>query len=136
LQVPVLNGWIYTTDQTGLEDCFDERHPVLISGRPAEAILEITRKLNDKLPGTTYVSLVQVSLSGGQSTQLLTNQQRPFVIAQGKLLSHQGHTCLDIRHLSVLGLPWGALDALNGLEPCLPIEAKSLLERLSDTEKT
>jgi len=55
VQVPVLNGWIYTTDQTGLEDCFDERHPVLISGRPAEAILEITRKLDDKLPGTTNV---------------------------------------------------------------------------------
>ena len=52
VQVPVLNGWIFTTDQAGLEDRFDERHPVLISGKPAEAILEITRKLNDKLPGT------------------------------------------------------------------------------------
>ena len=135
-QVPVLNGWIYTTDHAGLEDCFDERHPVLISGRPAEAILEITRKLNDKLPGAKNVSLVQVSLSGGQSTQLLTNQQRPFVIAQGKLLSRQGHSCLDVRHLSVLGLPWGALEVLTSLGPCLPIESQSLLEHLSDTEKT
>lgn len=136
VQVSVLNAWIYTTDRTGLEDCFDERHPVLISGRPAEAILEITRKLDDKFPGTTNVSLVQVSLSGGQSTQMLTNQQRPFVIAQGKLLSHQGHSCLDVRHLSVLGLPWGALEVLTGLGPCLPIEAQSLLEHLSEIEKT
>ena len=136
VQVPVLNGWIYTTDQSGLEDCFDERHPVLISGRPAEAILEITRKLDDKFSGTTSVSLVQVSLSGGEGTQMLTNQQRPFVIAQGKLLSCQGRSCLDVRHLSVLGLPWGALEALTSLEPCLPIEAQSLLEHLSETEKT
>jgi hypothetical protein len=34
VQTPVLNGWIYTIDQTGLEDCFDERHPVLILGNP------------------------------------------------------------------------------------------------------
>jgi hypothetical protein len=136
VQFPVLNGWIYTTDQTGLEDCFDERHPVLISGRPAEAILEITRKLNDKLTGTMNMSLVQVSLSGGQVTQMLTNQQRPFVIAQGKLLSRQDRSCLDVRHLSVLGLPWGALEVLTGLGLCLPIEVPSLLEHLSDTEKT
>ena len=136
VQVPVLNGWIYTTDQTGLEDCFDERHPVLISGRPAEAILEITRKLNEKLGGITNVNLVQVSLSSGQSAQMLTNQRRPFVIAQGKLLSHLGHSCLDVRHLSVLGLPWGALEVLAGLEPRLPIEAQLLLEHLSDVEKT
>ena len=133
VQVPVLNGWIYTTDQAGLEDCFDERHPVLISGRPAEAILEITHKLNDKLPGAANVSLVQVSLSGGHSTQMLTNQQRPFVIAQGKLLSHQGHSCLDVRHLSILGLPWGVLDSLIRIDPCLPIEAQSPLEHLADT---
>jgi hypothetical protein len=136
VQVPVLNGWIYTNDHTGLEDCFDERHPVLISGRPAEAILEINRKIHDKLSGAAGIGLIDVLLNGSQTSQVLTNQQRPFVIAQGKLLSHQGHSCLDIRHISVLGLPWGALDALNGLEPCLPIEAKSLLERLSDTEKT
>jgi len=135
VKVPVLNGWIYTTDQAGLEDCFDERYPVLISGRPAEAILEINRKLDDKLPRTASVSLVQVSLSGGQSTQMLTNQQRPFVIAQGKLLSHQGRSCLDVRHLSILGLPWGALEVLTGLGSCLPSEVKSMLDHLSDTEK-
>jgi hypothetical protein len=135
-QVPVVNGWIYTTDHAGLEDCFDERHPVLISGRPAEAILEITRKLNDKLGGITNVNLVQVSLSGGQSAQMLTNKQHPFVIAQGKLLSHLGHSFLDVRHLSVLGFPWGALEVLAGLKPHLPIEAQSLLEHLSETEKS
>ena len=135
-QVPVLNGWIYTTDKAGLEDCFDERHPVLISGKPADAILEITRKIQDKLPGAAGIGLADMPSGGSQTTQVLTNQKRPFVIAQGKLLSHQGRSCLDVRHLSVLGLPWGALDALTGLGSCLPIEAKSMLEHLSDTEKT
>jgi hypothetical protein len=134
-QVPVLNGWIYTTDHAGLENCFDERNPVLISGRPAEAMLEIIRKLKDKLSVTTNVSLVQVSLSGGQMHQYFTNQERPFVIAQGKSLSRQGHACLDVRHLSVLGMPWGALEVLTGLVPCLPTEAQSLLGHLSETEK-
>jgi hypothetical protein len=135
-QVLVLNGWIYTTDQAGLEDCFDERHPVLISGRPAEAILEITRKIQEKPLGIASIGLVDLLFSGSQPTQVLTNQQRPFIIAQGKLLSHQGHSCLDVRHLSVLGLPWGALEVLTGLGSCLPIEAQLLLEHLSDTEKT
>jgi hypothetical protein len=135
-QVPVLHGWIYTTDHTGLEDCFDERHPVLVSGRPAEALLEITRKIQDMLPGTGCIGLVDMLFSGSQATQVLTSQKRPFVIAQGKLLSHQGRSCLDVRHLSVLGLPWGTLEALTGLGSCLPIEAKSMLEHLSDTEKT
>jgi hypothetical protein len=136
VQVPVLNGWIYTTDYTGLEDCFDERHLVLISGRPAEAILEVNRKFNDKLSGTTNVSLVQVSLSSGQSTQILTNQQRPFVIAQGKLLSYQGRSCLDVRHLSVLGLRWGAFEMLTSLGPSLSTDTQLLLECLSDAEKS
>jgi hypothetical protein len=135
VQVPVLNGWIYTTDQAGLEDCFDERHPVLISGRPVEAILEITRKIQEKLSGTTGIGLIDILFSSNQTTQVLTNQKRPFVIAQGKLLSHQSHSCLDVRHLSMLGLPWGALDALTGLEHCLPVEARSLLLHLSLTEK-
>jgi len=122
VQVPVLNGWIYTTDHAGLEDCFDERHSVLISGKPAEALLEVTRKIQDKLSSATGIGLVDMLFSGSQTTQVLTNQKRPFVIAQGKLLSRQGRSCLDIRHLSVLGLPWGALDALTSLEHCLPDE--------------
>jgi hypothetical protein len=136
VQVPVLNGWIYTTDQDGLEDCFDERHPVLISGRPAEALLEIIRKIQDMLPSTRCIGLVDMLFGGSQATQVLTSHKRPFVIAQGKLLSHQDRSCLDVRHLSVLGLPWGALEALTSLGSCLPIEAKSMLEHLSDTEKT
>jgi hypothetical protein len=47
--------------------------------------------------------------SGSETTQVLTSQKRPFVIAQGKLLSHQGNSCLDVRHLSVLGLPLGII---------------------------
>jgi hypothetical protein len=108
---------------------------VLISGRPAEAVLEITRKIQDKLPGVAGISLVDMLVNGSQATQMLTHQKRPFVVAQGKLLSHQGHACLDVRHLSVLGLPWGALEALSGLEPDLPPEAQSLLGHLSETEK-
>jgi hypothetical protein len=37
---------IHLTDQEGLEQVLDERHPVIISGRPAEAIMDIARKLN------------------------------------------------------------------------------------------
>jgi hypothetical protein len=136
VQVPVLNGWIYTTDQAGLEDCFDERHPVLISGRPAEAILEISRKIQDKLPGMADIGLVDMLFSGNQTTHVLTNKKRPFVIAQGKLLSYQGQSCLDVRHLSVLGLPWGALETLTGLGSHLPMAEKIMLEHLSDNEKT
>jgi hypothetical protein len=111
---------LYTTDKASLEDCFDERHPVLISGRPAEAILEITRKIQDKLPGTAGIGLVDMLFNDSQASQVLTNPKRPFVIAQGKLLSHQGRSCLDVRHLSVLGLPLGALEALPGWVPACP----------------
>ena len=103
----MLYGWIYAIDHVGLEDCFDERHPVLISGRPADAIVEITCKIQDKLPGTVGIDLVDMLPSGSQTTQVLTSQKRPFVIAQGKLLSHQGRSCLNVRHLSALGQPWG-----------------------------
>jgi hypothetical protein len=48
--VVVINGWICTTDYDGSETFFDERHPIVISGRPAEAVLDITRKLTDKIP--------------------------------------------------------------------------------------
>ena len=108
---------------------------MLISGRPAEAVLDITRKIQDKLPATAGISLVDMLFSSCQTTQVLTNQKRPFVIAQGKLLSHQGRSCLDVRHLSILGLPGGALEVLAGLGSCLHTEAKSMLEHLSDSEK-
>jgi hypothetical protein len=114
--VPVINGWIYTTDDEGLEGFFDERHPVVISGRPAEAILDITRKLNDKYPLLTGVNLVQLPDELIDQPQILIRKGRPYVIAQGKLLTYEGQSCVDIKHISFLGLPWGALDALCGLE--------------------
>jgi hypothetical protein len=110
--VVVVNGWIYTTDCDGLEKCFDERHPVLISGRPAEAILDITRKLNDKYPQLSRISLVPLPGEEALQSQILVSQGRPYVIAQGKLSSHNGQSRVDIKHISFLGLPWGALDAL------------------------
>jgi hypothetical protein len=134
-QVPILNGWIYTTDHTGIEDCFDERHPVILTGRPAEAILEITRKLKDKLAQVKGISLVDLPAETQESAQVLVNQGRPYVIAQGKLLSHGGSSCLDIRHISVLGLPWGALDILADFESVTPGEARDLAADLSVLER-
>ena len=136
LQVPVLYGWIYTTDHTGLEDCFDERHPVILSGRPAEAILEITRKLNEKLSQVKGISLVDLPVENQEAAQVLVNQGRPYVIAQGKLLSHGGSSRLDIRHISVLGLPWGALDILADFETVTPGEAQALAADLSVLERS
>lgn len=136
VQVPVLNGWIYTTDHAGLEDCFDERHPILIAGRPAEAILEITRKLSEKSPQGGGVGLVDLPLDRLHTAQVLINQARPYVIAQGKLLSHNGISRLDIRHISVLGLPWGALELLAEFVTITPGELQLLAEGLSLTERT
>jgi hypothetical protein len=135
LPVAVINGWIYTTDTNGLESVFGEQHPVVISGRPAEAVLDITRKLMDKHPRLTGISLVHLSGEPIDQTQILVNQGRPYVIAQGKLLTHAGQSCVDIKHISVLGLPWGALDALEELETVMDDDVRSLLEALSPQEK-
>ena len=134
-QVVVINGWIQTTDHDGLENFFGERHPVIISGRPAEAILEITRKLNDKYPLLTGINLVHLSVESIDQTQILVSQGRPFVIAQGKLLTHDGQSCVDIKHISFLGLPWGALDALYGLEPVFDRDVQALVAELTAQEK-
>ncbi len=132
--VVVVNGWIYTTDHDGLENFFGERHPVVISGRPAEAILDITRKLNEKaLPG---ISLVHLPEALADQSQILVSQGRPYVIAQGKLLSHDGQSCVDLKHISFLGLPWGALDALSVMEPVMNREARSLVAALTPLEKS
>ena len=117
--VVVIKGWIYTTDSEGIEDIFDERHPVVISGQPAEAILDITRKLNDKSPQITRISLVPLPGEMDDHSRILVSQGRPYVIAQGKLLTHDGQSRVDIKHISFLGLPWGALDALFEMEPLM-----------------
>ena len=133
-EVVVINGWIQTTDHDGLENFFGERHPVIISGRPAEAILEITRKLNDKFPLLTGINLVHLSVESIDQTQILISQGRPFVIAQGKLLTHDGQSCVDIKHISFLGLPWGALDALYGLEPAFDRDMREFMAALTQQE--
>ena len=134
-QVVVINGWICTIDHDGLETFFDERHPVVISGRPAEAILAITRKLNDEYPHLTGISLMNLSGDLPGHSQVLVSQGRPFVIAQGKLLTHAGRSSVDIKHISFLGLPWGALNALNELEPVMNRDVQVLMAELTAQEK-
>lgn len=97
--VAVVNGWVYTTDHDGLETFFDERHPVVISGRPAEAILDITCKLNDKDPHLAGISLVHWSGDLADQSQNLVSQGRPYVIAQSKLLSHDEQSRGDLTPL-------------------------------------
>lgn len=134
--VVVINGWVYTTDHDGLENFFGERHPVLISGRPAEAILDITRKLNDKYPHLSGISLVHLPGALADQSQILVSQGRPYVIAQGKLLSHDGQSRVDLKHISFLGLPWGALDALAVMEPVMNRDVRALVDELSPLEKS
>lgn len=134
--VAVVNGWIYTTDHDGLETFFGERHPVVISGRPADAILDITRKLNDKYPHLAGISLVHLPGALADQSQILVSQGRPYVIAQGKLLSHDGQSRVDLKHISFLGLPWGALDALAEMEPVINHEVRSLVAELTPLEKS
>jgi hypothetical protein len=112
-QVPLILGWIITTDEEGVEQVFDEQHPVIIKDRPARAVLEITRKLNDKYPGLKGINLVHLPDEQIGQPEILVRQGRPFVIAQGKLIIYEGRSYVDIRHISFLGLPWGALDAMG-----------------------
>ena len=135
MQVVVINGWIYTTDHDGLDNFFDDRHPVVISGRPAETILDITRKLNDKYPRLTGISLADLSGEQIDQSPILVSQGRPYVIAQGKLHTHEGQSCVDIKHISFLGLPWGALDALGDLQPVMDRDVQALVAELSPREK-
>ena len=134
--VAVVKGWIHTTDEAGLETFFDERHPVVISGRPAEVILDITRKLNDKCPRLSRIGLVQLPISQADGSLTLVNQSRPYVIAQGKLLSHEGRSCVDLKHISFLGLPWGALDALSEMETVMSRDVQALVVALTPLEKS
>ena len=134
--VVVIHGWINTTDQDGLESFFGERHPVVISGRPAEAILEITRKLNDKFQNLSGISLASLSGELADQIQVLLKGGRPYVIAQGKLLTRDGKSCVDVKHISFLGLPWGALDALHELEPIMNHDVRALAAALTPLEKS
>lgn len=134
--VAVVNGWVCTTDHDGLETFFGERHPVVISGRPADAILDITRKLNEKYPHLSGISLVHLPGALADQSQILVSQGRPYVIAQGKLLSHDGQSRVDLKHISFLGLPWGALDALSEIEPVVNRDVRALLSALTPLEKS
>ena len=135
IKVVVIKGWISTTDHDGLENFFAERHPVVISGRTAEVILDITRKLNDKSPRLTGIRLVDLTGEILDQSPILVSKGRPFVIAQGKLLAHEGQSCVDIKHISFLGLPWEALDALEELKPVMDRDVQVLVAELSPREK-
>jgi len=137
-QIPavVVNGWIYTTDNDGTDSFFSERHPVVISGRPAESILAIIRKLNDKYPKLSGIKMVHLPDTFSEDTPMLVNQQRPFVVAQGKLFTHDGESWVDLKHISLLGLPWGALDVLSDIEETMNREVRSLIKVLTPFEKS
>jgi hypothetical protein len=115
-QVPVILGLIFTTDEEGAEQIFSEQHPVIISDRPAKAVLDIMRKLNDKYPSIRGVNLVHLPDELSELPQIMVRNGRPFVIAQGKLITYEGHSYVDVKHISFLGLPWGAMDAFQELE--------------------
>jgi hypothetical protein len=59
------------------------------------------------------VNLIDIGDPSIEQAAILVNQARPFVVAQGKLVNHDGQSCIDIKHLSFLGLPWGALEMLD-----------------------
>jgi hypothetical protein len=134
--VTVVKGWINSTDQKGLEDYFSEQHPVVVSGRAAEAIIDINRKLNDKFPRLTGINLVELASDFMDQSQLLVSQGRPFVIAQGKLLTHDGRSFVDVKHISILGLPWGVLDTLHELEAIMESDVKGLVAALTQHERS
>jgi hypothetical protein len=79
-----------------------------------------------------------VHLPGGlaNQSQILVSQGRPYVIAQGKLHSHDGQLCVYLKHISFLGLPWGALDALEELESVTNCGAQALVVKLTPLEKS
>lgn len=85
----VINGWIWTTDYDGMEKVFDEQHPVVISGRPAEAVLGITRKLNDKYPRLTGIYLLHLS---GELTD-----QPQILVSEGAALRYRSGQATDTR---------------------------------------
>jgi hypothetical protein len=58
------------------------------------------------------------------------------VIAQGKLLTHDGRSFVDIKHISILGLPWGVLDTLYELEAVLVSDVQALVAALTQHEKS
>lgn len=135
-QVPVVNGWITTTDREGLEDVFDERHPVMISGKAAEAVMEMSRKIQEKFSRFTHLGLFSLPEAGETGAHFLVNCGRPFVIAQGKLVSRNGQSRLDIKHISLLGAPWGSLETLEELDLDPPDEYQQMMDCLTPIEKT
>jgi hypothetical protein len=79
-----------------------------------------------------------VDLAGDltDQSQLLVSHGRPFVIAQGKLLTHDGRSFVDIKHITILGLPWGVLDTLCELEGVLVSDMQALEAVLTPLEKS
>jgi hypothetical protein len=69
-------------------------------------------------------------------SQLLVSQGRPYVIAQGKLLTHDGQSFVDVKHISILGLPWGVLDTLHELDAVMENDVQALVAVLTPLEKS
>jgi hypothetical protein len=66
----------------------DERHPAIISGKPTEAILDITRKLNDRYQLVAGNSMAHLPDERIDQPEILIWKGRPYVIDQGRLLTH------------------------------------------------
>ncbi len=95
------------------EVILDDHHPVVVSGRPAEVIIDIMRKVKEKPLIEAGVCLIEIASVSVDQPAILVNQARPYVIAQGKLVNHNGRSLVDIKHISFLGLPWGGLEMLD-----------------------
>jgi hypothetical protein len=135
-QVPVLTGWIYTTDRVLSEDAAADRHSVMITGRAAEAVVEMMRKIQDKFARFNSLRLVRLVDEGGpHGEHCLVRGGRPFVIAQGKLINHGGHSRLDVRHISLLGAPWGTLEALEWIGSEQQSGLQALVSQLTEGEQ-
>ncbi len=59
-----------------------------------------------------------------------------LLIVQGKLLTHDGRSFVDIKHISILGLPWGVLDTLHELEAVVESDVQALVAALTPQEKS
>jgi len=79
-QQPVIHAWLYTA-----KSWEGGRHPLLITGRPAEIVLEMSQKAAES----------------------------PEVLVNGKLLSQDERSWVEVKRITFLGIPLHA----NGRVP-------------------
>lgn len=79
-QFPVIHAWVHTD-----QEWEGGKHPLLISGKPAQIVLE---------------------MSQGSSTT-------PEVLINGRLLSRGNRSWVDVKRITFLGIPMG-IHGMNG----------------------